>query len=109
MPAKASAIVLQEHYDKLYQIADHELVERTDPLSPVGFHQVEDTYTGCLRYQYMERFKDSGVLRVFGLNFTEFLAQPREDAEEMIKIALKATPGLTAAELEKLGLGDFKR
>lgn len=82
----ASRILLNEKYDKMYGICDHDLAERTDPLSRVGFHPKEDIISDSLEFQYMLRFKSLKVKDAFGVDFKTFMQLSRASADEMLRL-----------------------
>lgn len=105
MSALASRVIINETYDKLYGICDHDLAERVDPLSRVGFHPKEDVMSDSLEFQYMLRFKNLKVKDAFGVDFPTFLKQSRASADEMLRLCAidltKPNPNSVLNDLDK--------
>jgi len=92
---------MSEAYDQAYGIFDHDSSE-WNPLSLVSFHPAEDTLEHSEQYRTIRRFIKYGIVKRFGLNINEFLAQPRDIVEHMFSVAAEAV------ESEKIDLDSLE-
>lgn len=80
-------LYLTERYETVHGIFNHDTPEaEADSLSLLRFHQTEDP---MLYSQYRLRlveYTDKEVNKWFGLNFKEFIQQPRMELELMLEM-----------------------
>lgn len=86
LAALGARAILSDIYDKTYNIFDHDLAERRDPLSRLGYHPKEDYMKDSLEFQYMLRYKNARVNSVMGVDFKVFMGQTKASADEMLRI-----------------------
>lgn len=82
-PPHYAKIVMDREYDRYLGLHHHQ--EDSDPLSIVSHHAGEDADTRSLRSLYARRYIKSGVHRLFGLTYTEFLELPIYEAHELLR------------------------
>lgn len=83
-------MLLQESYETLYQICNHdsEVVTKMRPLALVAMQPKENVADYSKLYRTVVRYKDHNILGTFGLNLKEFLDMPHEMVELMFKLSL---------------------
>lgn len=83
-------IILAEAYDETYGICDHSKTTESDVLKIVAHHPVEDYSKVSARYHYMRRYRESNILKVFGVNYLDFLKLPLDEVEELLRQATES-------------------
>ena len=78
-------MVLNEIYDKEYQIFDHDQYG-VSPLSLVAMHHKENYYEYGPIKRAIYRYRYYDIHKHFGLSLTEFLALPREATETIYEV-----------------------
>jgi hypothetical protein len=104
-------LMLMEAYDIDYGIANHELEMYQGPLNLVKMYPKEDPVSYSRRYETIRRYHIYRIQDHFGFNLKEFLDQPREYVDFMLRLggeyatagARAQTDALRAAE--ELGNG----
>ena len=76
-------LYLLERYETAFGIFNHDMDNNS--LGIMLMHEAEDTLEGSLLRRRMRQYLEHDVLKFFGLDFTDFLAQPRYVLEEMLK------------------------
>lgn len=84
-----AAVVLNDAYDDTYGLYGTTTVS-SDPFAPVAPHKTEDVHSTSQYVYYLKRFRDYNVLKFYGYNFTQFMALPRYEAEQVLKECLAA-------------------
>ncbi|QVD49165.1 hypothetical protein LUCX_95 [Xanthomonas phage vB_XciM_LucasX] len=84
-----SQLLLREAYDDTFGIAKHS--QSRNPMSLVSVQSSELIGPFSRQYRLYKRFATLDIGKLFGLNITEFLQQPREMIELMFAIAEERT------------------
>lgn len=77
-------LLLQEKYETVFKIYDHDR-DDAHPLALVTLHKAENTSLGSPYKKRMREYAMNGVLKYFGLSFTEFLDLPRDILEDILE------------------------
>lgn len=84
-------MILQESYETLYLICNYDDpgLNKHRPLALVAMQPKENVADYSKLYRTVVRYKDHDILKVFGLNLSEFLDMPHEMVELMFKLSLQ--------------------
>ncbi len=83
-------IVLRDLYEEYYGIYPHiSKHNKSRPLASVAMHPCENKTDNSLLEEALNNYVKANIFEFFGLNWNEFISQPREVNELMLKIADK--------------------
>lgn len=86
----SAKLILQETYETMYKIFDHEKFSAARPLALVAMQPKENTAEYSKLYRTVYRYQNHQIKDLFGLNLVEFLQLPRELVELMFEISSNA-------------------
>lgn len=96
-------LLMIHRYETDYGIYNHDRDRDPYSMALVALHPAENSVEHSRLYERMRRFAKSKVKELFGLNFQEFIQQPRHVVLEMFRIAE------SAAKTEDNKVGDLTR
>lgn len=76
-------LYLLERYETDYNIFNHDTA-KDDSLALMLMHNAENPNIHSLFRKRLVEYREREVLRLYGLNFQEFISQPRHRLEEML-------------------------
>lgn len=101
---------MNDFYETQFGFYDHLKVNKNRPMSSVAMFRNEMNGYNSNLYSLFKKYHEAKILKYFGLNLLEFLYNPREQIEWMLKLSeefIKADLqlGNAAAEEFKKSLG----
>jgi hypothetical protein len=84
-----SRLVLSDVYETSYKLHNHLIKNKSRPLVSIAMHEAEDIDKGGDLEEAIKSFAKRNVKETFGLNFLEYLNQPRHVCNLLSEAALE--------------------